>query len=301
VVANGPYGTEDVLADPERMQQAQVRLVTEGYFTAMGTRVLDGRVFTDADRTEQLLYVVIDETLARRTWPGERAVGKRMMVRLNTPDYVPVEVLGVVEHQRSSSLAAEGRETIFYHDAAAAGPGNLTWVVRTDGDPAQLIAGARSVLAEMDPLIPMTVVRTMRDYVNAAMAPTRFALVLIAVFGATALILAAVGLYGVLAFAVRQRTAEIGIRMAFGAGGRTILRMVVSQGLRLAAVGIVIGVFGAFALTRVIASQLVGVAPTDPATFASVAVAFLAIAAIACALPALRATRVDPLVALREE
>ena len=173
--------------------------------------------------------------------------------------------------------------------------------MRTEGDPAQLVTGARAILAEMDPLIPMTAVRSMRDYVNEAMAPTRFALVLIGVFGVTALILAAVGLYGVLAFAVRQRTAEIGIRMAFGAGGRTILGMVVGQGLRLAAAGVVIGVAGSFALTRVIASQLVGVEATDPATFAAVAGAFLVIAAVACAVPALRATRVDPLVALREE
>jgi putative ABC transport system permease protein len=301
VTSNGPYGTEDVLVDPERMQQAEVRLITEGYFETMGTRVVDGRTFSDADRSEELRYVVIDETLARKTWPGERAVGKRMMIRFGTPDYEPVEVLGVVEHQRSGSLAAEGRETIYYHDAAAGGPGGLTWLVRTDGDPALLVAGARRILAEMDPLIPMTAVRSMRDYVNEAMAPTRFALVLIGVFGGTALILAAVGLYGVLSFAVRQRTAEIGIRMAFGAGGRTILGMVVGQGLRLAGAGVAIGVFGAFALTRVIASQLVGVEATDPATFAAVAGAFLAIAAVACAVPALRATRVDPLVALREE
>ena len=153
----------------------------------------------------------------------------------------------------------------------------------------------------MDPLIPMTAVRSMRGYVNEAMAPTRFALVLIGVFGVTALILAAVGLYGVLAFAVRQRTAEIGIRMAFGAGAGTILGMVVGQGLRLAAAGVVIGVLAAFALTRVIASQLVGVQATDPVTFAAVAAAFLGIASLACAVPALRATRVDPLAALREE
>jgi putative ABC transport system permease protein len=258
-------------------------------------------VFTDADRTNSLRYVVVDETLARRTWPGERAAGKRLMIRFGTPDYEPVEVMGVVEHQRSETLAEEGRETIYYHDAAAGGPGNLSWLVRTDGSPSTLASGARRVLADLDPLLPMSAVRVLQADVDAAMGPTRFALVLIGVFGVTALVLAAVGLYGVLAYTVRQRTAEIGIRMTFGAGGRTILGLVVSQGLRLAALGVGIGVIAALGLTRVIASRLVGVEATDPLTFVAVAATFLAIAALACAVPAVRATRVDPLSALRIE
>jgi putative ABC transport system permease protein len=301
VTSNGPYGTEDVLSDPERMQQGDVRIVTEDYFEAMGTRVVEGRVFTDADRSDVLRYVVVDETLARGMWPGERATGKRMMIRFGTPDYEPVEVLGVVEHQRSESLATEGRGTVYYHDAAAGGPGQLSWVVRTDGDPVALASGVRRVLADLDPLIPITDVRTLQADVNAAMGPTRFALALIGVFGVAALVLAAVGLYGVLAYTVRQRTAEIGIRMTFGAGGPTILGMVVRHGLRLAGAGVVLGVLAALALTRVLESRLVGVEATDPVTFVAVAATFLAIAALACAVPALRATRVDPLTALRIE
>jgi putative ABC transport system permease protein len=301
VTSNGPYGTEDVLSDPERMRQAEVRIITEDYFAAMGTRVLDGRAFTDADRSDSVRYVVVDEVLARTTWPGERAVGKRMMIRFGTLDYRPAEVLGVVEHQRSASLAAEGRETLYYHDAAAGGPGGLSWLIHTDGDPVALAAGVRRVLAEIDPTIPITDVRPLQADVNAAMGPTRFALALIGVFGITALLLAAVGLYGVLAYTVRQRTPEIGIRMTFGAGGGSILRMVVRQGLALAAAGVGIGVVAALGLTRVIESRLVGVEATDPLTFIAVAVTFLAIAAVACAVPALRATRVDPLSSLRLE
>jgi ABC-type antimicrobial peptide transport system permease subunit len=147
----------------------------------------------------------------------------------------------------------------------------------------------------------MADVRPMTAYVQDAIGGTRFALVLTGVFSATALVLASIGLYGVLAFAVRQRTAEIGIRRAFGASTRTILRMVVGQGLALALGGVVAGLLAALALTRVLESQLVGVAATDPATFAAVAAIFLVIATLACAIPALRAARVDPLVALRED
>ena len=300
VGSNGPYGTEAVLANPDLYQQADVRVVTEGYFETMGTRIIEGRTFTDADRTDATGYVVVDRTLARKTWPGETAVGRRLMIRFGGPDYVPVQVIGVVEHQRNGSLAMEGRETIYYHDAYAGTPGTMTWLVRSDADPRTLVGGVRRALAEIDPLIPMVDVRTMGDYVSAAMGPTRFALALIGVFGVTALVLAAVGLYGVIAYTVRQRTPEIGIRMTFGAARETILRMVVLQGLRLTSVGVAIGVVGAFGLTRVIENQLVGVRPTDPLTFAGVALAFLAVAAAACALPALRAMRVDPVVALRD-
>jgi putative ABC transport system permease protein len=301
-VANGPYGTEVVLEDPNRFQQADVRVVTPEYFETMGTRVLEGRVFTEADRTDSTGYVVVDRTLARRTWPDEAAVGKRLMIRFGGPDYVPVQVIGVVEHQRNGSLAEEGRETIYYLDTYAGEAfGGLTWLVRTDGDPASLANGVRRVVAELDPLLPVVDLRTMQAYVHAAMGPTSFALALIGIFGVTALVLASVGLYGVLAFTVRQRTAEIGIRMAFGAGAESILGMVVGQGLRLAGVGVVLGVLAAVAFTRVIESLLVGVEATDPVTFAAVALTFLIVAAVACAIPALRATRVDPLTALRQE
>jgi ABC-type antimicrobial peptide transport system permease subunit len=173
--------------------------------------------------------------------------------------------------------------------------------MRTTDDPLTLVAPARAELEALDPLLPMADVRPLEDYVDRAMGSTRFALVLIGIFGIIALILSAVGLFGVLSYAVRLRTAEIGVRMAFGAQPSTILGMVVKQALGLTALGVLFGLIGAAALTRVLASQLVGVEPTDPATFATVAATFVTIAALASYLPARRATHVDPLDALRGE
>jgi ABC-type antimicrobial peptide transport system permease subunit len=224
-----------------------------------------------------------------------------MLIRLFTPEPIFVEIVGVVEHQRNGTLAAEGRETVYFPSRFAGSWNNMSWALRTVGDPQRQVAGVRAALEELDPLIPISDVRPMTEYVDGAMAPTRFALVLIGIFGLTALLLASIGLYGVLAYAVRQRTPEIGLRMAFGARGSSILRMVVAEGLRLAVLGVVLGLGAAIALTRILSSLLVGVAPTDAVTYAAVATIFLAIAALACYAPAWRATRVDPLVALRED
>jgi putative ABC transport system permease protein len=300
-VMNGPYGPMEAAADPDLFLQADIRIVTPGYFEAMGTRLVAGRLFTEPDMADSMAIAIVDRTLAETIWPGENAVGRQMMMRYWTPEPMAVEVIGVVEHQRNGSLAEEGRATVYYLDRVVGGLGTLSYVVRTAGDPSSLVAAVRRELAGLDPLLPMADVRPMTAYVQDAIGGTRFALVLTGVFSATALVLASIGLYGVLAFAVRQRTAEIGIRRAFGASTRTILRMVVGQGLALALGGVVAGLLAALALTRVLESQLVGVAATDPATFAAVAAIFLVIATLACAIPALRAARVDPLVALRED
>jgi putative ABC transport system permease protein len=298
---NGPYGPIEAVNDPTLVRQADIRVIAPGYFETMGTRLLQGRTFTEADMADSTEAVIVDRVLAEKLWPGESAVGKQIALRFWTADMIRVPVIGVVEHQRNGSLATEGRETLYYPDRLIGGWNTLSYVVRTTGDPMRAVAPIRQRLAALDSLLPMSDVRTMQSYVDEAMGGTRFALVSIGVFGVTALVLAFVGLYGVLAYAVRLRTAEIGVRMAFGAERSTILRMVVGQGLRLAAAGTVAGLLAARLLTRVLQSQLVGVAPTDSFTFLSVAAGFLAMAALACAVPALRATRVDPLVALREE
>jgi ABC-type antimicrobial peptide transport system permease subunit len=227
-------------------------------------------------------------------------VGKRIALRYWTPTPVLADVIGVVEHQRNASLAADGRETLYYPDRLIGGLNALTYVVRSTGDPLQHVGAIRRILNELDPLLPMANVQPFQEFVNRALGPTRFALALIGLFGLTALLLAAIGLYGVLAYVARQRTNEIGIRMAFGADRRMILGLIVGQGLRLAGAGVLLGLAAAFAFTRVLETQLVGVASTDPATFITVAVTFLFVAALACTLPALRATRVHPLEALRE-
>jgi len=175
------------------------------------------------------------------------------------------------------------------------------WVLRTTGDPSALVPAVRAEVNRIDPNIPLGEVQPMSGFVNTAMAPTRFALALIAVFAIIAGMLAAIGLYGVLSTAVRQRTAEIGIRMVFGAPKTSIFKLVIGQGLRLTAIGVVLGLIGAFFVTRVMESMLIGVTPTDPITFASIAVLFTLIAAAACWLPARRAAGLDPAAALREE
>ena len=175
------------------------------------------------------------------------------------------------------------------------------WAIRTSGDPMALAPAARALVSELNPRTGAIEVQPMMAFVERAQAQTKFALVLIGIFAAVALILAAVGLYSVLSTTVRQRTSEIGVRMAFGAAHGSIFRMMVTQGLRLSAVGIAAGIAAAFLLTGAMRTMLVGVEPTDPATFAAMAAGFLIIAVIACGLPAWRASRLDPMVALRDE
>jgi putative ABC transport system permease protein len=297
----GRYGTEEALTDETSYGQADYRIVLPGYFETMGTRLLAGRTFNEADFADSAAVVVIDRRLAQLTWPNESPVGKRMLIRVTTNDAQWVEVIGVVEHQRSQTLAADGRETVYFTTRYVGDPGALIYIVRSAVAPTRLTDQIRALVAEMDPLLPLANVRTLEDYVGEAMAPTRFALILIGVFGVIALALAAVGLYGVIAYVVRQRTAEIGIRMAFGAEASGILGLVLRQGLVLTALGLAVGLLAAFWVTRFMASLLVGVAPSDPLTFAVIAVLFVPIATAACLLPARRAARVDPVVALREE
>ena len=297
---NGRFGPEEAIADPEAFGQADYRSVRLGFFEAMGTRLLEGRVLNEADHAEGAARVVVDQVLADRLWPGESAVGRTFLVRAITPEPVPVEVVGVVEHQRSQDLARVGMPTVFFTDRYM-GTFAGSWAVRTGVDPSSLVPRIRDVVAEVDPDLPMADVQTMGAYVDEAMAPTRFALTLIGIFGLMALVLASVGLYGVLSYVVRQRTAEIGVRMAFGAEGGSITRLVVGQGLGLTVIGVAAGVGAAFGLTGFLESLMVGISPTDPITFGGISLLFVAVAAVACYVPARRAARLDPVSALRED
>jgi putative ABC transport system permease protein len=301
VFSSGRYGTEEALTDETAYGQADYRFVLPDYFETMETRLLAGRTFNEADFADSAAVVLIDRRLAELTWPGESPVGKRMLIRVTTNDAQWVEVIGVVEHQRSQTLAADGRETVYFTTRYVGDPGGLIWMVRSVIPPERLADQIRAAVAEMDPLLPLADVRTMAEYVNEARAPTRFALILIGVFSVVALVLAAVGLYGVISYVVRQRTAEIGVRIAFGAESGKILGLVLRQGLTLTAMGLAVGLVAAFWVTRFMESLLVGIAPSDPVTFAGIAVLFVAIATAACLVPARRAARVDPVVALREE
>lgn len=193
----------------------------------------------------------------------------------------------------------EGVPTVYVPDRFV-GTFASGWALRTGVDPLTLVPQIREVVARLDPNLPLADIRTMESYVDEAMAPTRFALTLIGIFGLIAGVLASVGLYGVLSYVVRQRTAEIGVRMAFGADGGAITRGVVGQGLALAGTGVALGLVAAVGLTGFLESMMVGISPTDPATFGSIAVIFVGVAALACYVPARRAARLDPVSALRE-
>jgi putative ABC transport system permease protein len=207
-------------------------------------------------------------------------------------------VIGVVRHHRHLTLYGDEKELLFF-PAGAIGGGR--WLVRTAGDPAALGQAVRAAVTSLNPQYLVTEMRPLTYYVDKARSATRFALVLIGIFAAIAAVLAAVGLYGVLSSVVRQRTSEIGIRMAFGAQSASIFRLVIGQGLRMSAIGIGIGLVIAMATTRVMSSMLVDVRPTDPITFVVMVLVFLVVAAAACWLPARRAAGMDPNVALRQE
>jgi putative ABC transport system permease protein len=300
VLLNGRWGPAEALTDPQAFRQANYFFVLPGYFETLRTEVVAGRSFTWADQRDSAAVVIVDERLAATAFPDRPAVGERILVRVTTTEPQWVEIIGVVRHQRHESLAAEGRETIWFTDHFAGAFAN-TWALRTTGDATRLAAAIRTEVAAIDPLLPIANMRPLTEYVDDAMSETRFALTLIGVFAAIALLLAAIGLYGVLAWTVRQRTSEIGVRMAFGARQSTILSLVVRQGLGLSTIGIAIGVVGALALTRVMESLLVGVTPTDPLTFAAITVLFVVVALLASSIPAVRASRVDPGRALRQE
>ncbi len=295
------WGLEPALTDPSRYQAADFQIVLPGYFDTLRTPLLAGRGFTDADNAPDRKGVVIDQVLAARAFPNDSAVGKRILIRIRTDEPEWVEVLGVAAHQRDVSLAQPGREQIYLTDGFLGHGVASYWAVRTAGNPASYASAVRAAIAKLDPHLMLTELQPMDALVSRAQASTRFSLLLIGVFAAIAALLAAVGLYGVLSSVVRQRTAEIGVRMALGAAPARIFNLVVGHGLRLSAAGIALGFLAAQELTRMMTSMLVGVKPADPLTFAAMALLFLLVAGIAAWLPASRAAALDPTVALRDE
>ena len=293
------WGTEDALADNSKYQAVQFQFVRPGYFEAMRVPLIDGRTFTDADNDPKRNVVVVDQMLAEKAFPHESAVGKRFLIRVRTPEPEFVQIIGVVAHQRFVSLADPGREEVFFADGFV-GFAARKWALRTAGDPASYTSQVRTALAAIDPTLLLADIAPMDALVDRAQAHTRFTLMLIGVFAVIAALLVAVGLYGVLSTVVRQRTAEIGVRMALGAAPGSILGLVVGQGLRLSAAGIIVGIVAALGLTQLMTTMLVGVKASDPLTFGAMAMVFFAIAAVASWLPARRAAALDPTTALRE-
>jgi putative ABC transport system permease protein len=295
------WGTGEALGDPSKFQAADFQIVLPGYFETMKTPLLDGRTFTDEDNIPGCKHVIIDEFLARKAFGRHSAVGKRILTRLNTPEAEWVEIIGVVAHEFTTSLAEPGREQLYFPDAFLGSGSVRSWAIRTDTDATGYENQVRAVIKGIDPNLVVTRMQPVESVVLGAQEGTRFSLLLITLFAGIAAVLAGVGLYGVLSTAVRQRTPEIGVRMALGAGRASIFELVVGQGLRLSALGIGAGIAAALMLTRVMSTMLVRVKPTDPATFVSMTFVFLAISALASYLPARRAARLDPTTALREE
>jgi len=300
-VVNARWGTEVAVTDPSKFQQANVHIVLPGYFKVMRSKFIEGRDFTEADNNPNAVLAIVDRNFAAKAFPGQSAVGKRLYVRVRSNDPEWFEVIGVVDRERHETLAADGREAMYLTDGLFGHGAVSRWVVRTNGNPNALVPTVRAAIKEVDRQMPVSEVQPMTAFVDRAMASTRFALALIATFAAIAVVLAAVGLYGVLSTVVRQRTAEIGVRMAFGANTSSIFQLVIGHGLRLSALGIALGAVGAIALTRGMKTMLVDVRPTDPLTFVAIGVLFMAIAAVSSWIPARRAAGLDPNVALRDE
>jgi predicted permease len=272
--------------------------VSVGYFQAMGIRLLQGRDFTEQDKPEMPRVAVINETFARQFWRGENAIGKRFSFEGVAGPWV--EVIGVVQDGKYFSLS-ERPEPFVYRPMSQTYEGWNILVARTRGDPQSVMAAIRGEIQRLDPTLPIYDVRTMTEHMGLPLLPARVAGTVLGGFGVLALILAAIGIFGVMSYAVSQRTREIGIRMALGAGAKEIFKFVVGEGLLLTLIGIVVGLTLALMGTRFLSILLYGVSAIDPLTFAGVTSILALVAFLACYIPARRAMKVDPISALRHE
>jgi predicted permease len=281
----------------EQWADVDASTVGPGYFKTMGIRILRGRGFEERDLAGEQNLVVLNETLAGRFWPGQDPVGKTIYLDRNSERW---EVIGVARNAKYRTLGEAPRPFVYqgyrpgdYRDEVV--------VVRASGDPQSLLAALRQSARALDEKVPMTGLQTLEQATSVALLLPRAGASLFGVFGLLGLALASLGLYGVIAYIASQRTHEIGIRMALGAQHADILRLVVSQGVRLTLAGVALGLAGAFAATRVLSVILYGISPTDRMTFAAVTLVLLLTSITACYIPARRATKVDPIVALRHE
>jgi predicted permease len=310
----GDYSDSVILAEGYRMAPGeslispfQIR-VTPGYFEAMGIKLRSGRLFEDSDTDQSARVIIVDERLARRFWPGQDPVGRRMFKPESPEDFTKpgakvrwFNVVGVVSEVRISGLVeTDDRVGAYYFPAAQDAPRYLTLAVRTAGDPAALTPAIRRELAAIDRELPLYGVLTMEQRVSESLVDRRTPMMLAAGVAGVALFLAAVGIYGVLAYQVSQRTREIGIRMALGSDAGGIFRLVLSEGMVLLGVGLTVGLGGAFLVRRALESQLYGVGAMDPVVLSVVAGLLALVALAACTVPARRAARIDPVVALGE-
>ncbi len=277
------------------------RRASTGYFQTMGIPLLSGRLVTEQDVANNSHFVMINDAMAKRFWPGEDPVGKRISTIVSSGQQIPWQtIVGVVGNVRHLGLDIEPRPEIYYHTNTQPPFGPVV-VIRTTSDPQRLISIARAKIRELDRDVPISNVNTMEQLVAQSVAQRRFGMFLLGIFALLALLLAAIGIYGVVSYTVTQRTQEIGVRMALGASASDVLKMVLRNGMSLALIGVGLGLVGAFGLTRLMSRLLFEVKPTDVTTFTLVSVGLIVVALLACYLPARRAMKVDPLEALRYE
>lgn len=284
---------------PGEEPSTHVRVSDANYFNTMGIPLLRGRNFTDFETNEARHVVIISESLARQHFPGEDPIGKRITIPMSEKP-VPTEIVGIARDVRYESLVEEPEPTAYLPHPELTYP-FMTLVIKTTGDPAAIVPAVKRELRELDPDQPVSDLRTMSQVMADTVGRARFNTMLLALFAGLATLLAAVGIFGVMNYSLTMRTREIGLRMALGAQPRKVVMLMLKQGLLLTLIGAAIGLAGALALTRLMTSLLFGVEATDPATFAVIVVLLMAVSLIACYLPARRAARIDPLIALRAE
>jgi putative ABC transport system permease protein len=283
---------------PGELPVTAVRPITPHWFRTMGIPQVAGRDFTNGDGADAPPVAIISESLARRSFPGEDPLGQQLHVSIKQADGVVYEIVGVVGDIRMTSLDAAAGPAVYVPHAQLA-LGVMTFVVRTDLDPTSLVSGVTAAVRALDPELPLANIRTMEDVVDATLARPRIVAVLLTVFAVMALVLAGVGVYGVMAYAVTERTHEIGVRMALGATPDSVLRLVIGQAFRLVALGVAVGLVAAVALTRVLTSLLFDTDARDPLTLAGTAAVLMVVAVAAASVPAVRGTRIAPVQALR--
>jgi putative ABC transport system permease protein len=289
--------------DPPPDQQPDViyRAIGPGYFSTMGIPMVRGRDFTAQDNGDSKDVVIISEKTAQQFWPGQDPIGKRLKPGLSTSSSPWREVIGIVKDVRQNDFVASPKRQMYFTYRQLKNTAANALVVRTNIEPMSLATPVRNAIWSVDKDQTVANIDTMDHIVAQAVARQRFSMLLLGLFAALALLLASIGIYGVMSYSVAQRTREIGIRIALGARRIDVLQMTVKQALKLVGMGMIIGLVAAFLLTRVMATLLYGISATDPVTFISISVVLLAVAILASYVPALRATRVDPMTALRAQ
>jgi putative ABC transport system permease protein len=295
-----PFAYNEETARNFESVTADGRVISPAYFQAMDARLLGGRLFSDLDSAGTPQVIIVDETLAKLAWPGENAVGKQLQIGPTGQENNMAEVVGVVEHMRQHDLTRDILHQMYFPIGQGT-PTVMTVTVETSIDPVSLAEPVRQTVASMDPDLPVSKMVPMSVYLSEGRAQARFSLALMSVLGGVALLLTAVGVFGVISYSVSQRTREFGIRLALGEHPRQTRLSVIRSGMGLVLASIAIGLVGSLVLTRLIAGLLYQVRPADPVTFAGIGLLLGLVALVACYLPARRATRVDPAIALRSE